>query len=217
MVKNEKRKKLLLLIFLGVFLVVIALVVSKSLHMELPKESNSSNDTQVTAQTGLQVSNDSLELNIGNVEQLTLTKNGKDVTQEAQWYSENSEIADVSNTEPIKGQVTTHSEGETTLRAVYGDEFVTTSVKTNVPKISVYCYPDPLEAKVGEVVHWMLVYPDKGVPNYSYEWTGDGGFVSSDPIPAHTYASPGEMKAHIRTVDTIGSVAEANCNPVTIQ
>jgi len=211
MVKNEKRKKLLLLVFLGVFVVVIALVASKALHMELPKENNINSQMQDATQSGLQLSEIELEMNQGGIiEQLTLTHNGKDVTQEAFWYSDDSSIALVANKEPIKGQVSSPGVGETVVRAVYNEENVEAQVKVVKPGMSVECNV-PHEAKVGEEVRITAYYTEIGVPYYSYEWTGDEGLDSNEAIVEKTYETPGIKKIYYRTVDMAGNEAELDC------
>ena len=61
---------------------------------------------------------------------------------------------------------------------------------------------------------YILLYEEMGVPNYTYEWTGD---ITSDfAVPKVSFTTPGTKKVHIKTVDVVGNIAEADCDPLEV-
>jgi hypothetical protein len=149
--------------------------------------------------------------NGGETAELTLTYDGKDVTQEAFWYSDDPEVAHVATKEPIKGQVNARGIGVTTVRAVYNDEFTETKFVVIQPGLATDCSLIPKEAKVGEEVELVAQYTEIGIPFYEYRWSGDGGLESVEATAYITYDSPGIKKIHYETADTEGSVTKMDC------
>jgi len=220
MVKNEKRIKLLLLLFLGVFVIVIALVTSKLPYLE--EFVKPAQDTlKESEEKSLILSSVDLEMNIGNVENVRVGRDGVDITEEAEWYSDDSEIVSVSNSSSDKGQLVAHKEGETEIHVLYGQEHETLLVIVHAVPMSISCKPfiAGKSIKVGEGINWIVLYNDDayGVPNYNYEWTGDDGLKSEASLPFITYQTPGIKKAHVKITDMVGTVAEADCSVEIIE
>lgn len=163
--------------------------------------------------TTLQISKTELTMKQGGViENLTVTYGGKDVTQEAFWYSDDPMVALVGNNAPVKGQVSSPGKGETIVRAVYKELNAETKVTVEGSKLSVDCSMVPQEAKVGTEITLNAYYTQIGTPFYSYEWTGDDGLNANTAYADITYTTPGTKKVHFKTVDLAGSVAEMDCS-----
>lgn len=205
------------LIFILIFAVFISFFTDFSLFKGNGEEGPVSpgSDQQ---EKGLVMSQTEVKVHNGGVTtQLTLTQDGKDVTQEAFWYSDDPQVAHVANKEPIKGQVNPRGIGVTNVRAVYNDEFAETTFIVLQPGLAVDCSLIPEEAKIGEEVRLVANYSEGGVPFYEYRWSGDGGLESVEATAYITYDSPGVKKIHYETADTEGSIAEMDCEILVVE
>lgn len=146
-----------------------------------------------------------LELKLGDVHK----------EEEATWKSSDDSIARVSDTPGTKGQVTTGGKaGSVTITAEYEGKAYTSNLQVENAKLKVFCFPFKNSIKVGEEVMYILLYEEMGVPNYTYEWTGD---ITSDfAVPKVSFNTPGTKKVHIKTVDVVGNIAEADCDPLEV-
>ncbi|WP_235206663.1 Ig-like domain-containing protein [Paenibacillus tyrfis] len=109
----------------------------------------------------LELSKDTITLNSGKSEQLTLDAtyadgSSEDVTSQAKWSSDKETIASV-----INGKVTAVKAGEATITAQYGEKTVTAKVLVDIPNVLV-----PSKKKVNfqigdsEQITLKAVYPD---------------------------------------------------------
>ena len=144
----------------------------------------------------------------------TVSEN-KNIAEEALWKSSDESIARVSDTPGTKGQITTGGNpGTVTISAQYQEKTYTSTIQVEGAKLEVFCFPFKTPVKVGEEVMWILLYKELGVPNYTYEWSGD--VSSTDAAPETSFSTPGMKRVHIKTVDVVGNVAEADCDPLEV-
>ena len=146
---------------------------------------------------------------------MELRSGNKNMAEEAVWKSSDESIARVSDTPGTKGQITTGGNpGTVTISAEYQEKTYTSTIQVEGAKLEVFCFPFKTPVKVGEEVMWILLYKELGVPNYTYEWSGD--ISSTDAAPEMSFSTPGTKHAHIKTVDVVGNVAEADCDPLEV-
>lgn len=146
---------------------------------------------------------------------MELRSENKNIAEEALWKSSDESIARVSDTPGTKGQITTGGNpGTVTISAQYQEKTYTSTIQVEGAKLEVFCFPFKTPVKVGEEVMWILLYKELGVPNYTYEWSGD--VSSTDAAPETSFSTPGMKRVHIKTVDVVGNVAEADCDPLEV-
>ena len=164
----------------------------------------------------LELFNDSVSLVQGGMlGGMTVQCAGEDVTQKAEWFSEDASIALVSNTEPIKGQIQPAGKGTTTIMVEYNGLNAIAQVAVKGNELAVRCEASVSKAKVGEQVVLNAFYNPIGVPPYTYVWSGDEKLTGDQGLGFKTYTTPGVKKIHFATKDVAGSTAEADCT-VTI-
>ncbi|QQS60913.1 MAG: Ig-like domain-containing protein [Candidatus Moraniibacteriota bacterium] len=135
--------------------------------------------------------------------------------EEATWKSSDTTIANVSNTPGTKGQVTTGGKaGSVIITAEYEGKIYTSKLQVENAGLEVSCFPRKNPIKVGEKVEWVLLYKEIGVPNYTYEWTGD--ITSNIALPETSFDTPGIKNVHAKTEDVVGNMAEAQCDPLKV-
>ncbi len=136
-------------------------------------------------------------------------------TEKAIWESSDNSIARVSDTSGTKGQIITGgNSGSVDIIATYDGEVYTRNIQVEESKLKVKCFPLKTTVKIKEDVMWILLYEEMGVPNYTYEWSGD--IVSNFAAPEASFDTAGIKNVQIKTVDARGSVAEAQCDPLKV-
>lgn len=172
-----------------------------------------------------------LDMNVFQPQQINLylSKDGgkEDITNGAEWLSNNKEIVTVTNQGNKGYAFSLKEEGTTSIMASYQDLKVDIPVSVKKPEMEVACAPfiikdgemikgtkdDMLIVKVGEEVSFLNLYSKTkiGSPSYIYKWTGDENFESEEPIPVKIYQTPGIKKINFFTQDLAGTTAEAEC------
>ncbi|MBP9760327.1 MAG: hypothetical protein KBD24_03065 [Candidatus Pacebacteria bacterium] len=200
-----------------VTLVGAVVVLAVVFGMQASKNNESAKNTEDLAKLTLVI--DKSEFMIGDMGQVRVMLDADgdgpevatDVTAGSSLSSENTTVAEVADIVELKGQLLTHAEGTASLVAVYEGRTARTDVVVQNPKLDIFCEGNPATPKVGEVVNWLLVLKEKGVPNYSYSWTGTDGLVAEEAYHAISYDTEGRKDASIDVVDVAGNTAHADC------
>lgn len=210
------RTELLVVVGAAIVIAVIAfLFMSNNAPIDTIEQPTNTQPVAEAPKT-LTISKTALTMKQGGVmENLTVTYGGKDVTQDAFWYSDDPSIALVGNNAPIKGQVSAPGKGETVVRAVYQEMNAEAKITVEGARLSVDCSMVPQEAKVGQEVSMNAYYTQIGTPFYSYEWSDNRGIIARTAVATTTYTTAGLKTVHFRTADVARNEAEMDC-PINV-
>lgn len=218
----EKSKKIKVL-FSSLFLLVIVFL----LFIFLYKNKKTEISSQKKEISRLIVEPENINLEMGFSTQVSafyLTSSGEkiNVTDQADWSTYNLSYLYVGN-KSNKGQIQSRKkEGNTIVTVAFKNEKINIPVKIFRAELKVGCLPRVIDkegkreirdyAKVGETVEWVSVYEKIGAPPYNYFWTGTDNFIAKDmPISNKKYDTEGIKEVNFSTVDSVGTLADANC------
>ena len=144
------------------------------------------------------------------------TDQGRDVTREADWGSADRGVVYVDNGN-AKGEANGQKPGETVIFTKYKNMGATANVKVVRPELKISCRMNKKEAKVGEMVNYIIWFDEVGTPSYQYEIEGDDGFESDRAVDAYAYKTKGVKKVKMHVMDSMGTEAETECPPLLVR
>ncbi len=141
----------------------------------------------------------------------------EDVTDKVNWSSEADTVAYVSNTAPTKGRVVAAQKGPATIKGVFNTYQGSSLTTVTDASLAITCQSIILKkAKVGQSVDFIALYYKWGVPDYSYVWTAPENQTSKAITPKFTFKTPGTKIVHVVSTDSVGTSAEADCDPLIV-
>lgn len=217
--ENKKVAKVLILIVVLLTFSVLAVLIFKRVGpSNVADNKNVFVGTSVSALVAEPAILETYPLEIKKIKVYLTDKNGgkSEVTNSVLWTSDKPELVDVSNADPIRGQVVAQKEGSYSIKASYQGKEITIPVKVSKSELKIVCKADPPTAKVGQKVVWVMMFEKIGTPRYTYSITGSEGLNGKEGLATITYKTPGTKNVQMKVVDSLGTEAAVACDPYEV-
>jgi hypothetical protein len=220
--ENKKITEIFILIFALLIVVVLGVFIFKNIESS-KKASDNESATNTSASANSLIAEPAIletyPLDMKYVKvYLTDAKGNKssEVTNSVSWTSDQPDMVAVASADPIKGQVVAQKEGNYSITAAYQDKEVTIPVNVEKAVLKIYCKADPVSAKVGQKVTWIMMFEKIGTPRYKYSIIGSDGLNGKEGLATITYKTPGVKNVQMKAIDYTGTEASVTCDPYIV-